>query len=47
MGPSRVNQKVFDQILNIAGYYPDYNGLIPIFMIPVINKSQNIDNNIL
>ena len=31
--------KGFYQILNIAGYYPDINGLVPIFMIPVTNKS--------
>ena len=30
------------QILNIAGYYPDINGIIPIFFIPITGKSQYI-----
>ena len=32
------------QILNIAGYYPDIDGIVPIFMIPMTGKSQYIYN---
>ena len=38
--------KGFYQILTIAACYPDINGLVPIFMIPVTNKSQNIYDSI-
>jgi hypothetical protein len=31
--------KSFYQIINIAGYYPQIDGIIPIFMIPTTSKS--------
>ena len=32
--------KGYTQIINISGYYPDTNSIIPIFMIPVRGKSE-------
>lgn len=32
--------KGYSQIINIAGYYPDINSIIPIFMIPASGKSE-------
>ena len=34
------------KILNFAGYLPDIQGIVPIFMIPVTSKTENIYNNI-
>ena len=33
-------KKVFYQVINIAGFYPEINGIIPIFMIPSTGKSE-------
>ena len=38
--------KGYMQILNIAGYIPDIDSIIPIFMIPVTGKSENLYNRI-
>lgn len=36
----------YDQILNISGFFPDINGLIPIFMIPLTGKSEFLYNTV-
>ena len=38
--------KTFYQILNISGFYPDINSIIPIFMIPMSGKSEYLYNSI-
>ena len=39
-------QRTFLQIIHIAGFYPDINGIIPIFIIPTTSKSEFIYKNI-
>lgn len=36
----------FYQILNISGFLPDINGIIPLFMIPMSGKSENLYKNV-
>lgn len=38
-GTFKTCPKKFYQIINIAGYYPELNCIIPIFMIPKTGKS--------
>ena len=38
--------KGYCQIINIAGYYPDINSIIPIFMITTTGKSEFLYNYI-
>ena len=45
-GTFKACPKSYYQILNFAGYLPDIQGIVPIFMIPVTSKSENIYNNI-
>ena len=39
--------KEYYQIVNISGFLPDINGLMPIFMIPLTGKSEFLYNEIL
>lgn len=32
--------KNYYQIINLGGYYEDINGIVPLFMIPCIEKSE-------
>ena len=32
--------KNFYQVINIAGFYPDINSFIPLFLIPITGKSE-------
>ena len=36
-GTFRACPKGYYQIVNISGYYPDINGIIPLFMSPIMN----------
>ena len=45
-GTFKACPKSYYQILNFAGYLPDIQGIVPIFMIPVTSKTENIYNNI-
>ena len=38
--------KTFYQILNIAAFYEDINGIIPILMIVLTGKSQCLYDNV-
>ena len=39
-GTFKCCQKEYYQIVNISGFLPDINGLMPIFMIPLTGKSE-------
>ena len=36
----------FYQILNFSGFLPDINGIIPLFMVPMSGKSENLYKNV-
>ena len=38
--------KGYYQVLNIAGFYPDINSIIPIFMVPCTRKTEYLYNEI-
>ena len=41
-GTFKACPKSFYQIINVAGYLPNINGIIPIFMVPTTSKSEYI-----
>ena len=45
-GTFKASPKGFYQIFNISGFYPNINGIIPLFMIPMMGKSESIYNSI-
>lgn len=42
----KVAPRGFYQVLNIAGYIPQMNGIIPLILIPMTSKSENIYNKV-
>ena len=45
-GTFKTCPKTFYQIINVAGYLPEINALIPIFMVPTTSKTEYIYNQI-
>ena len=45
-GTFRACPKGYYQIVNISGYYPDINGIIPLFMSPITGKSEFLYDNL-